>query len=127
MVNLENILHIMNIEEIRTYALEKAGASEGLKWGEHLCLMVKEKIFMVLSLDEHPVAASFKVNEEDFDALTEQDGISQAPYFAKRQWVKVDDIDMLSEKAWQKRIDEAYLLVAQKLPKKTQKELGLMD
>ena len=127
MVNLENILHMMNIEEIRAYVLEKAGTSEGLKWGEHLCLMVKEKIFMVLSLDEHPVSASIKVNEANFDELTEQEGIMQAPYFAKRQWVKIGDIALLSNKEWQKRIDEAYILVAQKLPKKTQLELGLMD
>ena len=52
----------MNIEEIRAYALSKPEKAEDLKWGEHLCLMVCEKIFLVLSLDEYPAPASFKID-----------------------------------------------------------------
>ena len=116
----------MNIEDIRTYALNKLGSSEGLKWGENLCFMVNEKIFLVLGLDEHPTTSAFKVSEEDFNTLIERDDIKQAPYFAKNQWVKITDLENLSPKEWENYIDNAYLLVAKKLTQKAQKELGLL-
>ena len=89
--------------------------------------MVAEKIFLVIGLDEYPVPASFKVTEEAFITLTENDGISQAPYFAKRQWVRLKDIEILSESDWKLYIDESYRLVASKLSKTKQRELGLID
>ena len=116
----------MNIEDIRTYALNKAGSSEDLKWGENLCFMVNEKIFLVIGLDEHPTTAAFKVSEEDFNTLIERNDIRQAPYFAKNQWIKINDLGGLSPKEWEKYIDNAYLLVAEKLTKKAQKKLGLL-
>lgn len=117
----------MNIEEIRAYALCKYGVAEDLKWGKHLCLTVCNKIFLVLGLDEHPVPASFKVEEEDFDNLIAIEGLSQAPYFAKRQWIRVDDISRIPEADWGKHIDISYRLVASKLTKKLQREIGLID
>ena len=114
----------MNIEEIRAYALRKPETSEDLKWGEHLCLMVSEKIFLLLSLDEHPTPASFKVDEDEFDNLTKHEGINQAPYFAKRQWVKTNDISLILSSDWKRHIDESYRLVASKLSKKSKESLG---
>lgn len=116
----------MNVEEFRLYALEKSQTSEDLKWGENLCLMVCGKIFLVLGLDETPVTAAFKVEEQIFDSLIENEGFLQAPYFAKRQWVKISDLESISDKDLKNFINESYLLVAQKLPKKTQRELGLI-
>jgi predicted DNA-binding protein (MmcQ/YjbR family) len=115
----------MNAEELRAYCLHLKGVTEDLKWGEHLCFCVHEKIFLVLSLDETPVCASFKVTEEQFDELCEHDGIAQAPYFAKRQWVKVNDIALLPTDKWNFYINNAYRLVAAKLPKKIKEKLEL--
>ena len=89
--------------------------------------MAYEKIFLVLSLDDFPTPASFKVREEDFDELILQEGITQAPYFAKRKWVKVDDISKISGVNWKNHIDISYHLAATKLTKKLQRELGLID
>ena len=116
----------MNIEEIRSYALDKLQTTEGLKWGDNLCVMVFEKIFLLLSLDQSPTSASFKVSEDDFDLLIEKEGINQAAYFAKRQWVKLDDIELLSTQEWERYINKSYFLVASKLTKKLQKELNLI-
>jgi predicted DNA-binding protein (MmcQ/YjbR family) len=113
----------MNAEEIRQKALQLKAVTEDLKWGEHLCFCVHEKIFLVLSLDETPVCASFKVTEEQFDELCEHDGIAQAPYFAKRQWVKVNDVALLTSEKWNHYINNSYHLVAAKLPKKLRLEL----
>jgi predicted DNA-binding protein (MmcQ/YjbR family) len=115
----------MNAEELRAYCLHLKGVTEDLKWGEHLCFCVHEKIFLVVSLDETPVCASFKVTEEQFDELCEHDGIAQAPYFAKRQWVKVNDLALLPTDKWSFYINNAYRLVAAKLPKKIKEKLEL--
>ena len=115
----------MNAEHIRQQALQLKAVTEDLKWGEHLCFCVHEKIFLVLSLDETPVCASFKVAEEQFDELTEQEGIAQAPYFAKRQWVKVNDVALLSTEKWNAYITNSYRLVAAKLRKKIRENLDL--
>ena len=60
------------------------------------------------------------------DELTEIDGIIQAPYCAKRMWVKVTDLAVLTEPELNARIRRSYDLVAAGLPKKTQKALGLL-
>lgn len=116
----------MNVEEIRSYALNKLNVTEDIKWGDNLCLMVCDKIFLVLGLDEFPVTAAFKIQEENFDSLIEKEEFKQAPSFAKRQWVKLSDVEIISKNDWECFIDEAYVLVAQKLTKKSQKELGLI-
>ena len=58
-------------------------------------------------------------------ALTERTGINQARYFAKGQWVTVDDISLLPEKEWKSYLAESHRLVASKLTKKKRTELGI--
>lgn len=116
----------MNIEELREYALSLKGTTEDLKWGENLCIMVHEKIFLVLGIDEIPPTIALKVEEEIFDELTSIDGIKQAPYFAKRQWIKIDSVNNFNNTQWKEFILNSYKLVTSKLTKKAQKELGLI-
>ena len=68
---------------------------------------------------------SFKCDEEDFTELCERDGIIPAPYMARNKWVQVQKPSALSKSDWETYIKKSYRLVASKLPKKTQKELGL--
>lgn len=112
----------MDLETLRTICLKLTATTEGIKWEEHLCFMVHEKIFCIIGLDENNVA--FKVTEEDFDQLTEREHIAQAGHFAKRKWVNVTEWHALSNKEWQHFISQSYQLVVQQLPKKIQKELG---
>jgi len=65
------------------------------------------------------------VTPEEFDELTDIDGIAQAPYFAKRHWVKLSETAALPERQLQERIRRSHQLVAAGLPKKTQAALGL--
>lgn len=66
----------------------------------------------------------FKVDEIAFDGLVELEGIGQAAYFAKRQWVRVApgalDPDLLEG-----YIRHSHELVAAKLTRKLRAELGL--
>jgi predicted DNA-binding protein (MmcQ/YjbR family) len=108
----------MDIETLREYCLSLPGTTEGLKWGEHLCFMIEEKIFVISSLDDG--GTCFKCDPEDFDTLVAWEGIQQAPHFAKRQWVKVLSVDIIPEKEFKEWIKKSRALVIQKLPKKTQ-------
>ena len=48
------------------------------------------KVFCLLS-DATPFRLVFKSGEASFDILTALEGVEQAPYFAKRQWVSVTE------------------------------------
>jgi predicted DNA-binding protein (MmcQ/YjbR family) len=113
----------MILEEIRRYCLSLQLVTEGLKWGDNLCFSVAGKLFLIISLDEIPVAASFKVENEDFESFIAMEGFIQAPYFAKNQWVKILDIENMNFDEWKKNIDTSYNLIKQKLPAKILKTM----
>lgn len=108
----------MNIESFRDYCLSLPGTTEGMKW-EHLCFMIEEKIFVIIALDEDN-SFSTKCTPEEFDELVARDGIQQAHHMAKRQWVRIDNLEVLSETDLKKRIERSRELVLSKLSKKIQ-------
>lgn len=108
----------MNIEAFRTYCLGIPGSTEDVKWGDHLCFMIHEKIYVITSLDDS--SASFKCDPEDFNELIARDGIQQAPHLAKGQWVKVEHLEVLNDRELKERILASRNLVLSKLPKKIQ-------
>lgn len=67
----------------------------------------------------------FKVSELSFEMLTQSPGIDQAPYFAKRQWVRVHAPDALGEDELRAYVTEAHRIMARQLTRKMQAELGL--
>jgi predicted DNA-binding protein (MmcQ/YjbR family) len=115
----------MTVEELMAISQALKGVTTDIKWEEHLCFNVGEKIFLLTAPDQLPPNASFKVSEADFDLLTERSGIKQARYFAKRQWVTVEDISLLSASEWEHYIAASYKLVASKLTKKLRTELEM--
>lgn len=109
----------MNIELFREYCLGLNGTTEGMKW-DHLCFMIEEKLFVITSLEEGRL--SFKCDPDDFDALVARPGISQAPHFARRQWISLESLEVMPEKELKARIATSRELVLAKLPKKTQQK-----
>jgi predicted DNA-binding protein (MmcQ/YjbR family) len=107
----------MDIETFRDYCLSLIGTTEGMKW-EHLCFMIEEKIFVLASLEDG--ALCFKCDPNDFDELVARHGISQAPHFARRQWIAIESLEVLSDNELKDRIAKSRLLVLKKLSKKLQ-------
>ncbi len=66
-----------------------AGVSFVDQW-EARVAKVGDKVFCLLS-DAAPHRLTLKSGESSFDILTSIEGVEQAPYFAKRQWVSVTD------------------------------------
>ena len=107
----------MDAEWIRTYCMGLPGATEIFQW-EALVFKVAGKIFAMLKLESSSV--SLKCTPEEFAELVEREGISQAPYFAKNQWVSIESAEVVTRKELKQLVNRSYELIVAKLPKKTQ-------
>ena len=108
----------MDIESFREYCLSLPGTTEGMKW-DHLCFMIEEKIYVILAIDDGN-RFSIKCDPDDFDALTARNGIKQAYHLAKRQWIQIENLDVLTDQELTQRVANSRAMVLAKLPKKTQ-------
>jgi predicted DNA-binding protein (MmcQ/YjbR family) len=115
----------MRLDQLRNFALSLRQTTVVKQWGECLVFKVAGKMFLIIALDGETIdGVVFKCTPDEFDALTEIDGIAQAPYCAKRMWVRVSDLGALPARELQARIRHSYELVVAKLPKKIQSTLG---
>lgn len=116
----------MRLEHLRTFALSIPHTTVVKQWGECLVFKVAAKMFLIVVLDGALAESlTVKCTPEEFDALTEIDGVGQAPYCAKRHWVKASDLSALPAAEFERLIRHSYDLVVAKLPKRTRAELGL--
>lgn len=115
----------MTIETLQTICHTLPGVTEDIKLGEHLCFNVGGKSFLFTHPDGVPPSASFKVPAEDFEGIISKEGLEPQPYIARYKWVLARDISSLGEKEWEYYIQQSYRLIADKLPGKVKKELGL--
>src|SRR5689334_14822939 len=113
----------MSIEFLRKFCRQFPGTAEDIKWGNDLCFCVAGKMYCVTSL-EGPFKTSFKCDEEDFATLTERDHVIPAPYMARNKWVMTEQSSALTKKEWEFFVKKSYNLIASKLPKKTQTQIG---
>jgi len=114
----------MRLDRLKAFALALPQTTVVKQWGECLVFKVAGKMFLIIALDGEIIeGVIFKCTPEEFDELTGFDGITQAPYCAKRLWVRVGDLAVLPESQLQARIRRSYDLVVAKLPKKVQATL----
>ena len=114
----------MRLDRLKSFALALPQTMVVKQWGETLVFKVAGKMFFLISLDADLIeGVTFKCRPEEFDDLTAIDGVMQAPYCAKRHWVRVADLDALPEKTLLERIRHSYDLVVAKLPRKVQATL----
>lgn len=114
----------MRLDRLKAFALALPQTTVVKQWGECLVFKVAGKMFLIIALDGEIIeGVIFKCTPEEFDELTELDGITQAPYCAKRLWVRVGDLAVLPESQLQARIRRSHDLVVAKLPKKVQATL----
>ena len=114
----------MTVADIREFCLSLDGTTESIKWENHLCFSVGDKMYLVIAPDAFPVSTSFKTSDELFDELPSREGIIPAPYMARHKWVHVDDLRRLKKKEWFHYAEIAYQLVFDKLSAKQKKLLS---
>ena len=115
----------MSIDELKQICERLPGVTQDIKWEDHLCFNVGEKMFLVTAPDAVPHSASFKTSDEEFDQLSAREGFKPAAYLARHKWVHVDDIKRLNKRDWEKYIRLSYELVFSKLPAKLKKEISV--
>ncbi len=117
----------MKITDVETFLLSLPHATLSIQWGSDRVFKVGGKMFAVIGVhdDTSSHGMSFKTSDESFRILTELPGIKPAPYLARASWVWLDKPTRLSAKELRAYLTRAHALVAAKLPKKTQRELGL--
>ena len=103
----------MNPETIRDFCLEFPQAAEKLQWGDELCFKIREKIFVVLGLDNPRLC--FKCSPEIFAELIEREGVRPAPYVGRYKWVMLDRLDAVPWIELQELIRQSYAMVAAKV------------
>lgn len=68
---------------------------------------------------------SFKVDPAVFPVLTQQPGISSAPYLARASWIRLEHTGVLPRDVLEDLLRESYELVAAKLSKRLRLQLGV--
>ena len=98
-----------------------------VQWGASSVWKVGGKIFAICSHwgDGDHSKISFKCSEMSYVVLREQPGIVPAPYLARAGWVQLDDPATLSDMDTELYIREAHRIIAGKLTRAKQRELGL--
>lgn len=101
------------------------GVTRDIKWSDALVLSVGGKMFVVTSTERgQDGRLMFKVPDERFLELTDQEGMAPAPYLARAHWIAVTDRRRFTTAALEKLIRGAYLQVRSKLSKKMQAAIG---
>lgn len=99
-------------------------ATEIEQWGG-LVYKIGAKVFAVLALEPDAKSClSFKCTTEQFAELVEREGVIQAPYFARGQWVGLERLDALPRRELDQLLQTAYELIRDKLPAKVRKDLA---
>lgn len=105
----------MDAEQIREYVLNKPHVTEGFPFGEDtLVFKVKNKMFLLLALDETPLRFNVKCDPDEAIALREEypDTILPGYHMNKKHWNTVILSGKLPVKQVLEMIDNSYLLVA---------------
>ena len=117
----------MTRDEFDKYCGTLPATSHVIQWGNASVWKIGGKIFAICPRwgDGDHDKFSFKCGDLSYRILCEQPGIIPAPYLARAKWVSVQEPDAMSDGDLKAYIKEAHRLIAAKLTKKVQKELGL--
>jgi len=95
-----------------------------IQWGDHQVYKVGGKMFAVIGAQG---AVSFKANDVAFEMLAEAGVARPSPYMTRAKWLYVDDMKNFPPGELRGYIAQSHALVAKKLTRKTQRELGLVS
>jgi predicted DNA-binding protein (MmcQ/YjbR family) len=111
-----------NRASFKKFCASLPGVTLHEQW-EALVAKVGGKVFALCG--DSGDALVFKVSELTFEGLTSLEGIRQAAYFAKGQWVNLGRDADLPDKDIKAYVREAHRIIANKLTRKRRAEIGL--
>jgi predicted DNA-binding protein (MmcQ/YjbR family) len=115
----------LNIEDFRTYCLQKKGVREELPFGEDtLVFKVGGKIFALTNMESKPLSFNVKCDPEKALFLRETyDCVRPGYHMNKKHWNTIIADSSVSLRLLQEWIDDSYNLVVAALPKAQQQAL----
>lgn len=113
----------MDLNRLQSMCRRLPGTTEDIKWENHLCFNVGDKMYLVVSLDPGSVRLSLKTTPDLFDAFTTREGIIPAPYLARYHWIHLSSLDVVDEATLEQLVTESYRLVFDRLPKKLRSQI----
>ena len=117
----------MTPKQIDAFCATLPAATRSVQWEGVIVFKVGGKMFCLIAPPEHSVArVCFKCPPEHYDALSRSDGFRPAPYLARAKWVALDDPRTLTAAQTKAYLTRAHATIAAALPKKKQRELGLL-
>ncbi len=117
----------MTRDEFDAFCGQLPATTHVVQWGNASVWKVGGKIFAICSRwgeGQHD-RVGFKCSDISYSLLTQQEGIVPAPYLARAKWVQVEEADAMSDDDVKAYLEAAHRIIAGKLTKKMQKELGL--
>lgn len=117
----------MNSARFNEFCATLPAATLSVQWDNNHVWKVGGKMFAIgeAPSDEFfPI--SFKAGEIAFEMLQERDGLRPAPYLQRAKWIQITDAAAMEAEELEGYIAESHKLIAAKLTKKLQRELGLL-
>ncbi len=125
----------MTLDEFNEFCSSLTSTTKVIQWGGAHVWKIGGKIFAIASywgpnkknakLPDKGSKISFKCTDFSYSILIEQDGIIPAPYLARAKWVQLEEGNALYDEDVKSYITQAHAIIAAKLTKKLQAELGL--
>jgi predicted DNA-binding protein (MmcQ/YjbR family) len=106
----------MNIEQLRTFCLQQPNVEEGFPFGpETIVFKIEGKIFLLSSLDSHPLQFNVKCDPAQAIELREQySSISPGYHMNKKHWNTIVVDGSLPSELLKQMIVDSYDLVKPK-------------
>lgn len=120
----------MNLAQYNRICKALPHTTHVVQWGGAHVWKVGGKVFGIggWEAEGEPLAVTFKCSELSFSLLKEQPGCRPAPYLASRGllWIQRTSNESISDADLEAYLKESHRLAALTLPKRVQKELGLL-
>jgi predicted DNA-binding protein (MmcQ/YjbR family) len=116
----------MTPERFHAAALALPGVTYDVKWGADRCYSVGDKMFAVAGhVGEEKPRWCLKTSDGSFDMLCDEGVAEPAPYVGRYKWVLFKSWDAVPDDQLLAYLKTAHALIAEKLPAKQRKALGL--
>lgn len=118
----------MTYEEFNCYCKRLPATTYVQQWGSSHVWKLGGKVFAIGGWEKNSEPAfTFKVSDNNFDLLQEEEGFRPAPYMASRgmKWIQQYTSNQENDENLKYYIRESHKLVSLGLTKKIQKALGL--
>ncbi len=120
----------MTYDKYNEFCQALPATSYVVQWGASHVWKVGGKVFAIGGWEKSGKPAfSFKTSDVNFEILKDEPGYRPAPYLASRgmKWIQMFESVRSDDSEIKKHLESSYHLVASGLPKKKQKELGLIN